>query len=230
MAALRTCILLSLLLLLPLAAIAAQSGYITVVSTPADVVTAADFAAAMRAAPGVTFTGATPEQVDADRAAYDGKLLVIISGKDVTLVQGAGDATVVAAARKYFEGQGFSVTTGLFSEAFPAAPENTSVAPPENTSAPAPTPVQGPRCDGCRYGSQCLAEGTRAGSQYCDGVTLRDQKGEGEPCGYDYECLNASCTASTCGTPPPALQPAHPSGGNVFVRVWRWLKGLFWVG
>ncbi len=216
-------LILSVLILFVLVAalVAAESAdYYTVVTDAggaADVVTAANFAAAMQAQAGARFSGALDTDVASNPDQYAGKMLVYITGKDVRIVQGdAGNAPVVAAAESYFRQQGFSVSMG--------APQATATPPPP------PQPVQNESaCDGCVSGSGCIPVGIHLNGQYCDEQKELVPDVQNYRCMNDSDCADGTCQNHVCvpgSVPPPTPQPA-PVKQGVFARFFSWLASIF---
>jgi len=207
--------------------------YITVVRASdgaLGVIAAANFAAAMQVH-GARFTGALRADLAAVRG-LDQKFLVFFDGKHATIVDGKGDPTTAADARAWLEEQNYTVDVSTLAAMVPELATTPGPSPAATTAPPSPTraPAKTVPCNGCRYGDQCLAPGTRTATQYCAGTELRPLKANGEACVSDEECDAGACENGTCGAPTedrqaPPLPAAPAPRKNFFARLVNWLFG-----
>lgn len=195
-----------LLLTLP-GAFAAQ--YWTVVrdNAPAsDVVSAANFAATMKANAGVTFTGKLASDAKFELFAQSSPVLeVFFSGKSARIVEyPTGDepefSRAIEVAESYLRSQGFSV----------------SREEPSLTGVDDVTPSGNDKLDNSG-GSQEAVDDSAPAVDLEKPVLAQEE--EQRVVGVDEQ----RATAQT-PPPPPASEPEAP---NLFVRMWRWFTGVF---
>ncbi len=216
-----------------LAAPVDDAQYVTVVKAndgALGVIAAANFAAAMQVH-GVRFTGALENDLP-KVLGLDQKFLVFFDGKRATIVDGKGDPTTAANARSWLEEQNYTVELGTLPElGVEVSAAESSGDEQSEESSKQPDESQRAPCDGCRYGDQCLAPGTRTATQYCAGTELRPLKANGEACASDEECYAGTCQNGTCGAPaedreaPPPPAATQPKPQNLFSRILHWLFG-----
>ncbi len=226
-------VLLALLLVGSVAALTPleKAGYVTVVDDSGGstaVITAAEFAAHMQVY-GTTFTGAVESMITWDLLNVDEKFLVFIEGDDVTIVDGMGDTDSAVRTREYFEARDFDVRVDVLQEFLGPKPM-------EDEEDDVIVPQELKDCEGCLFGDQCLAEGTRVASKYCDkDGDMMAVKARGDDCVYSYECWSRDCRG-TCfdeeETPPPPPEDEDgedtPAEKKSFVKkFFSWLAGLF---
>ncbi len=227
-----------------------ETDYLTIVPVAgpsANVVTAANFAAAMKREAGVTFSGVTDEQLlrSFDEFKLDEKTVVVIDGESVRLVKGERTGpehgVVAQKAYAYFRSLGYDVRLRLDESLSRDELGTPRVVKEEggeerggegaSDDAVAEAPPAEPSCDGCAYEGECLPEGAVVGGRFCDGRQLLPRKGEGEPCRSTSECATGECVKGAC-TAPPAPTPAangegEEAGEGIFSRIINWFKSLF---
>lgn len=230
-------IVLLALLLMPglLASPLDKATYLTVIASNkgADlVVDAANFAVGMEV-DGYTFTGTTLDTLRSKDV--EKKFLVVFKkGKKAVIADGLNDNHAVMLAKELLEDQGYTVELSVPSEVLPRATEavNTTAEPnaePDETrTAEERSPV---KCDGCAYGDQCLAVGTRTTDEYCSSTHAMEHfKEQNETCIYNYECRSNDCRGTCYEEPAVKREPqstTKKSTPGIITRFFRWLTSFF---
>lgn len=215
-----------------------ETEYLTVIASDEGaelVVDAANFAAGMQV-DGYTFTGTTTNTLTSIKDVEKKFLVFFKKGRRAIIADGLDNNHAVMRAKALLEEQGYSVELSVPSEVLPTGTEEvdeTGEAEREETPIPEELVVapENETCEGCEYGEQCLAVGTRTTNEYCS-VTheMKPLKAKNETCVYSYECWSNDCRG-TCYEEPEMPEKETPENEtprpSIITRLFRWLAGLF---
>jgi hypothetical protein len=193
----------------------------------ADVVTGANFAAAMRSAQGVTYASAIDTDAYAQLSDSDlqGKTVVVIDGKDVKIL-GSDPA-----AQSYFAQQGFNVRTvssPTRADLLVSPPADQAQQPDQDAAAQSSSQAsqngRGADTADVTDDTAGAAGGSDVRPRERDTTFVANETAQAPPAEQQNSGQNGE--QSSAAPEAPAQTPRADQPG-VLTRVWRWFAGLF---